>query len=95
MQQEAADRFYWSSGPCCAGCDWWERHSSLTGQCTRSAPVAASERVGMIGITGSSLAIGAGHPFTNRDHRCGDFADTFEWGTLPVAYRKRIGAPVA
>jgi len=46
----------------------------------------------MLGITGFSLAIGAGHVFTLRDHNCGDFSDEFDWSSLPLAYLKSIGA---
>jgi len=29
----------------------------------------------MLGITGASLEIGAGHIMTRREHICGDFVD--------------------
>ena len=91
--QEAVDRFYWSHGPCCAGCDWWRHFNAAVGECTRSAPVAESERWAMIGISGYSLPTGAGHIVTPRDHRCGDFRDAFDWSSLPLAYQRRVGAP--
>lgn len=93
--QEAADRFYWSHGaPCCAGCDWWRHHNSMYGDCLQSAPVSEAERWAMTGITGASaLRAGAGHVVTPRNHVCGQFADTFNWSSLPPAYRRRIGAP--
>lgn len=77
--QKLLDDFYRARGPCCAGCDWWRWINSHIGECAKAAPVAASDRVGMLGITGLSLEIGAGHPFTRRDHRCGDFIDTHGW----------------
>lgn len=92
--QEAIDRFYWSQGPCCAGCDWWRGLNSHVGLCVRSTPVAAQERGAMIGVEGCSLNIGAGHVFTPRDHHCGQFEDGFDWSTLPLAYQKQIGAAV-
>lgn len=90
--QESADSFYFKNGPCCAGCDWWSSISSLTGECTRSAPVVSKERLAMIGISFSSLPPEAGHPYTPRDHHCGDFKDEFDWSTLSLGYRKRVGA---
>lgn len=92
-RQEILDRFYFQRGPCCAGCDWWESLSAMSGNCTKSAPVSDHERWAMLGITGCSLSPGSGHVVTPRDHRCGDFKDEFDWTTLPLPYRKRIGAP--
>jgi hypothetical protein len=74
-RQKIIDRFYLENGPCCAGCDWWRHVNSLVGECSRSAPVSGSERLAMLGITGSSLSIGAGHVMTRREHRCGEFKD--------------------
>ena len=28
---------------------------------------------------------------TNREHRCGDFVDSFDWKSLSAAYLQRIG----
>ena len=92
--QEFVDRFYWSNGPCCAGCDWWRSICSSAGECTRSAPVSGDERMSMLGIYSSSHNVGAGHVITDRGHRCGEFKDEFDWSSLPLPYRKRIGAPV-
>jgi hypothetical protein len=93
-RQEVVDRFYWSRGvPCCAGCDHWRHLNSVYGECRRSAPVSASERWEMTGITDTSLRSGAGHVMTPRDHSCGEFADTFDWSALSLAYLCRIGAP--
>lgn len=91
--QECIDAFYWKRGPCCAGCDWWRAHNSSVGECTRGAPVAESERWAMLGMSGISLRTGAGHVATTRDHVCGDFRDDFDWSSLPISYRIRIGAP--
>lgn len=78
--QETIDAFYWKNGPCCAGCDWWrEIRAGRIGLCTRAAPVAGFQRTELLGITGSTLQIGAGHPFTQRGHHCGDFKDDFNW----------------
>ena len=74
--QESVDAFYWRKGPCCAGCDWWRYYNSVAGECIRAAPVSGADRMAMLGITGASPSIGAGHPFTLRDHLCGDFKDT-------------------
>lgn len=90
--QEAADRFYWShNAPCCAGCDWWQHFNSHVGECRRTAPVPEGERWAMIGVTGTSLATGAGHVATVRDHSCGEFRDSFDWSTLPPTYQRRVG----
>jgi len=75
-KQKYVDHFYKKNGPCCAGCDWWRYHNSSIGECTKSAPVSASERLSMIGIESLSGDIGAGHILTKRDHLCGDFVDT-------------------
>jgi hypothetical protein len=48
----------------------------------------------MLGITGCSLKPLSGHIMTPREHVCGDFKDGFDWLSLPLPYRKRIGAPV-
>jgi hypothetical protein len=91
QRQEFLDRFYFERGPCCAGCDWWRSLNSIAGECTRSAPVKPKERYAMLGIQGSSILPTAGHVLTKRDHFCGDFKDEFDWTSLPVPYRKRIG----
>lgn len=93
-RQETLDRFYFSNGPCCAGCDWWRSIGAVVGECTRSAPVSAKERLALIGIEWSSLRLGAGHVLTKSDHKCGEFKDEFDWGALPLAYLKSVGAPI-
>lgn len=89
-RQRLLDAFYMRHGPCCAGCDHWRSYNSTAGECTKSAPMPGRERMAMLGIEMVSLDIGAGHAFTLRDHACGDFADTFDWSTLPLPYRRSI-----
>lgn len=89
--QESADRFYMQNGPCCAGCDHWQSLGPTVGECTRSAPVSSTERLAMIGIERCSLAPSCGHALTKREHVCGEFSDGFDWSSLPLAYRKKIG----
>lgn len=93
-RQEFLDSFYFKTGPCCAGCDWWRHLSSKVGDCTKSKPTKGSERWAMLGIDRISMAMPAGHIVTPHDHKCGDFKDEFDWTTLPLPYRKRIGAPI-
>lgn len=93
-RQERLDRFYFERGPCCAGCDWWRSINSRVGDCTKSRPVDGLSRWAMLGIHGSSLKPDAGHIATPYEHACGDFKDEFDWAILPVAYRKRVGAPL-
>ena len=94
-RQEFLDRFYFEHGPCCAGCDWWQSLNSRAGLCTKWPPFKEGDRVAMLGITGSSLDVGSGHVMTLRDHLCGWFKDDFDWSSLPLPYRKRIGEPTA
>lgn len=89
--QASMDRFYCSNGPCCAGCDWWQSANGRTGLCTKSAPVSGKERTAMLEMHSCSLPIGAGHVFTKRNHKCGDFKDDFDWQSLSPAYLKSIG----
>lgn len=92
--QEWLDTFYWQHGPCCAGCDWWRHLTTGAGECRKSKPMPGADRLALIGITNCSLPVGAGHAFTRNDHHCGDFKDDFDWQTLPLPYRKRVGAPL-
>lgn len=84
--QRLMDRFYLENGKCCAGCDWWRFHNSLFGDCTKSAPVSASERFSMVGIHGASIEPDAGHIMTPRDHFCGDFKDDFDWSSIGIRF---------
>jgi hypothetical protein len=93
-RQEILDTFYHCRGPCCAGCDWWHSISSTIGECHQSAMVSGHDRMLAMGIDWSSLEFGAGHVITRREHVCGEFKDEFDWSTLPLPYRKRIGAPM-
>lgn len=94
--QAAVDRFYWSHGPCCSGCDWWAHLTSRMGECRRHAPsMSSADRWASVGM---SVVFDApaepGHPVTPRDYHCGDFKDEFDWSSLPLPYRKSVGAPV-
>ncbi len=75
-KQAMVDAFYKQYGPCCAGCDWWRWYNVMAGECIRTAPVSGAERFAMLGITGSSLPLEAGHIMTPREHVCGEFRDT-------------------
>lgn len=89
--QKAVDAFYWRTGPCCAGCDWWQHLNSVCGECIKSPPVSGHERTAMLGMKFNSVCPGAGHVMTNREHRCGHFVDSFDWKSLPATYLQRIG----
>lgn len=67
-RQEIVDRFYFTNGACCAGCDWWRSINVRIGECTRSAPVSADERLAVIGVEWSSLRLGPGHVLTPVSH---------------------------
>ncbi len=73
--QVLIDAFYADHGPCCAGCDWWRHYNSMIGECICSAPAAGIDRAAMLGIESTTLALGAGHVMTMRDHHCGKFRD--------------------
>lgn len=91
--QEHHDRFYFQHGKCCAGCDWWRHISGLVGNCTKSMIVSGEERGDMLGINWSSVRLPAGHAVTTRDYVCGQFKDEFDWSSLPLPYRVRVGDP--
>lgn len=93
QQQEAVDAYYWRNGPCCAGCDWWRWIATTAGECTKAAPVSGHERAALLGMRGCSGITEAGWPLTLSKDGCGDFRDTFDWTTLPLAYRRRVGCP--
>ena len=73
--KQCIDQFYKDNGPCCAGCDYWRWHNSLIGECTKTAPVAGSERYSMLGIRNASCEIESGHIITDRADVCGEFKD--------------------
>lgn len=75
-KQAGIDAFYAAHGKCCAGCDHWRWLNSVAGECTRTAPVAGSGRVSMLGMDSPSMPIPAGHIMTPRDHVCGEFIDS-------------------
>jgi hypothetical protein len=89
-EQYYADKFYFENGECCAGCDYWERHNSIVGECKKSAPVSEKERLGYLRMEGMSINIGAGHVLTKRGDKCGDFKDVFDWENLPPTYLRKI-----
>ena len=93
-RQKILDTFYFANGKCCAGCDWWRSLSSMSGECTRSAPVGGRDRFAMLGMVSISAPVDAGHLLTPREHACGEFKDEFDWTTLPLGYRKSVGAPI-
>lgn len=90
-RQESVDAFYAENGPCCAGCDWWAYSTPGAGECRKAAPVSGEQRASLLGMHGYSCHIGSGHPFTPRNHVCGDFRDTFDWSSLPIGYLAKIG----
>lgn len=89
--QEYIDRFYWSHGPCCAGCDWWRSINSAIGDCIKSAPVQGARRWDILGLKSITLPLVAGHIATEREHICGDFKDEFDWQSLAPSYLRKIG----
>lgn len=92
-RQEFIDRFYFAHGRCCAGCDWWQSTTAMVGNCTKAKIVSGQERADALGIEKCSLRIPSGHPVTSRDYVCGQFKDEFDWASLPLPYRVRIGDP--
>jgi hypothetical protein len=91
--QEINDRRYFQNGPCCAGCDHWETIGGQNGQCKKAAPVSGYEVMKSLGMYGFSYVPGPDHPYTLWNHHCGDFKDSFDWSSLPLLYRKRVGCP--
>ena len=71
--QSIINAFYEANG---AGCDWWRWHNSVAGECIKAVPVSGAERLAMLGMTGISCTVGAGHIMTPREHYCGEFKDT-------------------
>ena len=66
----------------------------MVGSCTKAKIVSGQERADALGIESCSLRIKSGHPITSRDYVCGQFKDEFDWSTLPLPYRKQVGAPL-
>lgn len=89
--QENVDTFYFRHGKCCAGCDWWRSVSPLIGECSKAKIVGGIERWDVVGLDRCSLRLPSGHPMTKRDYVCGQFKDDFDWASLPLSYRIRIG----
>lgn len=90
-RQQILDTYYWTHGPCCAGCDHWQSLNSIIGTCKQTPPsLPGADRAIMISIESASVAFPAGHAITKREHHCGGFADDFPWETLPLAYLKRV-----
>ena len=80
--QNLVDKFYqvtMEGRPCCAGCDSWEWINSVVGDCKKSAPVSAEQRMSMLSMHGLSIRADAGHILTKRDHSCGEFSDSYDW----------------
>lgn len=88
--QEHCDRLYWTNGPCCAGCDHWESDMAETGRCTAGPILSGADVNRSLGIISSTYTPEPGHPFTKATHRCGMFADEFDWSTLSEEYLRRI-----
>lgn len=80
VTQKYIDDFYKENGKCCAGCDHWDWVNSLVGECKKSAPTDHQSRISMTGITSMTAPPESGHIVTTRDHLCGDFIDTYDWG---------------
>lgn len=91
--QEFLDEHYWRTGQCCAGCDWWHFITPRKGECHVSKIVPGEERLMSLGIDSCSATVSSGHAITDYDHRCANFKDAFDWTSLPLPYRKRVGAP--
>ena len=91
--QEKCDRFYWSNGRCCAGCDYWSSEGGWTGECLAAPPVSGAQVLKSMGIEWCTYTPPPGQPYTSHDHVCGAFKDDFDWTTLDEEYRRRIGAP--
>lgn len=49
------------------------------------------DRTALLGIRMTSIGLEGGHALTRREHKCGEFVDTFDWKSLPAAYLRRIG----
>lgn len=78
--QREVDAFYRQHGPCCAGCDHWRFLDAVFGECRKSAPVSGYERWLSFGMRPCGFIPEPGHIITKREHHCGDFTDTYDWG---------------
>lgn len=90
--QEECDRAYWSKGPCCAGCDFWNSDMGWSGECRASGLVPGEQVLASVGIISWSGPLKPGYPLTQGDHWCGKFRDEFDWSSLDEEYLNRIGA---
>lgn len=81
--QRCHDYYYSEHGPCCAGCDHW-RSLGVVGECRKSVPVPAVERLSMISFVPSVYRgnLDAGHIVTDRSHVCGEFKDDCNWSQV-------------
>jgi len=93
--QERCDKFYWSHGECCAGCDHWSSYAGDTGECLLAPPISGHQVLLSLNIQSSSYIPAPGQPYTRRDHVCGSFSDEFDWPSLGREYLARIGAPLS
>ncbi len=90
---DEADRFYLKHGPCCAGCDHWRALSTRipsNGNCTKDAP---GPRIHLPPGWDwcSRWEMYSEYPFTDHNHKCADFQDTFDWSKVSggeLLYRK-------
>ncbi|MFN4168110.1 MAG: hypothetical protein ACK4HD_07380 [Pannonibacter phragmitetus] len=90
--QEQCDRYYWTHGQCCAGCDHWHSDMSLFGECRAAGIVPGAEVMASLGIQSCTAQLAPGFPMTQHDFHCGLFADEFDWSTLDIDYLIRIEA---
>lgn len=90
--QEACDSLYWKNGQCCAGCDYWESHKGLAGQCRANGMVSGDQVMKSIGARFSTYDPGPDFPFCHAGYWCGNFKDDFDWSELDPAYLRKVGA---
>lgn len=90
--QEHCDRFYWTRGQCCAGCDHWMSDGGMSGECSAAQIVSGIDVLRSMGIEAASFVPPPGHPYTKADFHCGKFKDDFDWSSLDHDYLEKIGA---
>ena len=90
--QRNCDHAYWKYGRCCAGCDHWHGGAGGSGQCDANGLVQGAEVLKSVGVCCASWQEPPGWPFTDMEHVCGKFQDSFDWSSLPREYLDRIGA---